>query len=45
MMRTLVESFKRLYEDGKVTKEDVIQRMQKGTITKQEAEYILSETL
>lgn len=43
MMRTLVESFKRLYKSEKITKDDVVQRMEKRLITQQEAEYILSE--
>ncbi len=45
MMRTIVESFKRLYEDGKITKEDVLKRKEKRLISQQETEYILSKTL
>ena len=43
-MRTLVESFKRLYKMNKLTAEQVIARYEKGTIiTEAEMNYILEE--
>ena len=39
-MRTLVESLKRLYEDGRLTKERLLQRVEKNTITIEEYNYI-----
>ena len=41
-MRTLVESLKRLYESGRITEEIVLGRLEKGTITQEECDYILS---
>ena len=42
-MRTLVESLKRLYEQGKVTKEHINEMYQNGKITTDEYWYILGE--
>ena len=42
-MRTLVESLKRLYESGRVTKENVSARVKSGKITEDEYEYIVGE--
>lgn len=48
-MRMLVESLKRLYENGKIGKKPSItleqakQRVVKGTITEEEYEYIVGE--
>ena len=42
-MRTLVESFKRLYKMNKLTAEQVIAHYEKGTITEAEMNYILEE--
>ena len=39
-MRTLVESLKRLYEDNRLTKEQLLQRVEKNTITIEEYNYI-----
>ena len=40
-MRTLVESLKRLYEDNKLTKEQILQRVEKNIITIEEYNYIV----
>lgn len=40
-MRQFVESLKRLYVDGKVTKEKVIELFESGKITENEKNYIL----
>lgn len=40
-MRTLVESLKRLYEAGRLTLEQVQERLAKGTITQEEYDYIV----
>ena len=40
-MRTLVESLKRLYEAGRLTEAQVIEREQKGTISTEKRAYIL----
>lgn len=42
-MRTLVESLKRLYKKGKVTKEKLQSMVAEGTITEAEYEYITGE--
>jgi hypothetical protein len=42
-MRILVESFKRLYESGRVTKEELLNRVSNGKITQEEYEYITSQ--
>ena len=39
-MRTLVESLKRLYESNRITKEQLLQRVEKNTITIEEYNYI-----
>ena len=39
-MRTLVESLKRLYENNRITKEQLLQRVEKNTITIEEYNYI-----
>ncbi|MBR0126897.1 MAG: XkdX family protein [Firmicutes bacterium] len=43
-MRTLVESLKRLYKKGKVTKEKLQSMVEEGTITEAEYEYITGES-
>lgn len=40
-MRTLVESLRRLYLSGKLTLEQIQARLEKGTITQEEYEYIV----
>lgn len=42
-MRTLVESFKRLYKAGRLTKEQMRVRVGNGLITEEEYEYIVGE--
>lgn len=42
-MRTLVESLKRLYERGKLTLEQVGERVVKGSISAGEFQYITGE--
>ena len=42
-MRTLVESLKRLYESGRVTKDQLSKRVKKGIISQQEYDYIVGE--
>lgn len=42
-MRTLIESLKRLYKIRRTTKEKIQQLRETGTITREEAEYILGE--
>lgn len=42
-MRTVVESLKRLYKKGSLTKEQIRERVEKGTITKDEYKYITGE--
>lgn len=42
-MSTLVESLKRLYECGRLTKEQIAQRVVKGTINEEEYKYITGE--
>ena len=42
-MRILIESLKRLYKSGKITKENVSARVKSGKITKDEYEYIAGE--
>ena len=42
MQRQFVESIKRLYENGKVKKEKVIELYNSGKITNVEKEYILN---
>lgn len=39
-MRMLVESLKRLYESGRLTKEQILDRVTSGKITQSEYEYI-----
>lgn len=45
-MRILVESLKRLYENvpQRVTKEELLIRLSKGVITREEYDYIVSVT-
>lgn len=43
-MRVLVESFKRLYQSGRLTKEQLLERYEKKKITREEYDYIVSET-
>jgi uncharacterized XkdX family phage protein len=42
-MRTLVESLKRLYKAGRLTLEQIQARLEKGTITQEEYDYIIGE--
>ncbi len=42
-MSTLVNSLKRLYEAGRLTKEQVAERVKKGTINEDEYAYIVGE--
>lgn len=42
-MRILVESLKRLYHSGKLTAEQIKVRLDKGTITQEEYDYIMAE--
>lgn len=42
-MRTVVESFKRLYNSGKLTREQVEERVDSGKISAEEYEYITGE--
>ena len=43
MASILVESMKRLYQSGKITKENVKVRVKSGKITEDEYEYITGE--
>ena len=43
MARILVESMKRLYQSGKITKANVKARVKSGKITEDEYEYIIGE--
>lgn len=40
-MRVLIESFKRLYQQGRLTKEQLQDRLIKKTITREEYDYIV----
>lgn len=42
-MSTLVESLKRLYKKGSLTKQQIRERVEKGTITEEDYEYITGE--
>ena len=42
-MRAIVESLKRLYEAGRLSKEQLMERVEKGTITIEEYNYIIGE--
>ena len=42
-MRILIESLKRLYESGRVTKDQLNKRVEKGIISQQEYDYIVGE--
>lgn len=42
-MRALVNSLKRLYEAGKLTKEQLAERVKKGTIDEEEYKEITGE--
>lgn len=42
-MRILIESLKRLYESGRATKEELLNRVANGKITQEEYEYITSQ--
>ena len=39
-MRVLIESLKRLYEAGKITKDQLLSRYESGSITREEYDYI-----
>ncbi len=40
-MRTIAEVIKRLYQSGRLTKAELAQRVEKGTITQQEYDEIV----
>lgn len=42
-MRILVESLRRLYKAGRLTLEQIQARLEKGTITQAEYDYIIGE--
>lgn len=42
-MRTIAEVIKRLYQSGRLSKAELAQRVEKGTITQQEYDEILEE--
>ena len=42
-MRILVESLKRLYGKGRLTKEQIAERVERGTIAAEEYAYITGE--
>ena len=42
-MRVLVESLKRLYDKGRLTRQQVLEREQKGSISAEEYVYITGE--
>ncbi len=42
-MRVLIESLKRLYNAEKITKDQLLDRYEKGQITRDEYDYIVSE--
>lgn len=42
-MKILVESLKRLYNKGNLTKEQITERVEKGSISANEYEYITGE--
>ena len=44
-MKMLVESLKRLYEKGRLTKVQIAERVDKGTISEEEYKYITGESL
>lgn len=44
MASVLAGPMKRLYQDGKITKDDVAERVKTGKITKEDYEYITGET-
>lgn len=44
-MKMLVESLKRMYKKGTLTKEQIAERVTKGSISADEYEYITGETL
>ena len=42
-MKILVESLKRMYKKGTLTKEQIAERVTKGSISAEESEYITGE--
>lgn len=42
-MRTIVESFKRLYDSGKLSREQIAERVTTGKVNTEEFEYITGE--
>ena len=40
-MRALIESLKRLYNAGRITKDQLIDRYESGLITREEYDYIV----
>lgn len=44
-MRTLVESLKRLYENNRLTKEQIIQRVETNKITTEEYNHIVGSVM
>lgn len=45
MATTLIESLKRLYKAGRLTETQIAQRIEKGTITPEDYEYITGAAL
>lgn len=44
-MRTLVKSLKRLYEQGRITEEKLLEMVDEGKITQEEYDYIVGEAV
>lgn len=42
-MRTLVKSLKRLYDAGRLSNEQIAERLESGSISKEEYQYITGE--
>ena len=42
-MRVIAQTIKRLYESGQLTREQVTERVEKGTITLEEYNWIVGE--
>lgn len=42
-MRAIVETFKRMYAKGTLSKETLLERVEKGTISEGEYRYIVGE--
>lgn len=44
-MREIAKSLKRLYESGQLTREDIMKRVEKGTITIDEYHWIVGDEI